>query len=312
MLNHASLESPDAGTAITWLIDVARGMATLAESGIVQNSLRMDRPMWEINCAPGRTLHEIAFDAQQTKARDEITFLLRRAVRFPLIDRLNPQLNERFRSCEHAGLDVSAEDGAPLVLCAISDSIAVGFPSHSAWDCDCIAVEFDELHDNGAINRVVDWVDNLTRSSHATAILDRHRCRIVDHLLEISSVEEVWERRSIAFPNLRFGLDVEQHLRRVNTGSLTTIINKLSELQIAAADWVDHCGVAPLWRSRVTNESATVMDSPKLREARRFKSADGVRREYLWHARYGSNGRIHFRFEREGFLVEIGYIGIHL
>jgi hypothetical protein len=42
---------------------------------------------------------------------------------------------------------------------------------------------------------------------------------------------------------------------------------------------------------------------------RTFRGADGDSHDFEWHARFGSVGRIHLRFEAEGRLVEIGYIG---
>ena len=62
----------------------------------------------------------------------------------------------------------------------------------------------------------------------------------------------------------------------------------------------------------VTPESTRVMRDPVLREARGFRSHRGTREIFEWHARFGSGGRIHLRFDPDSREVEIGYIGPHL
>ena len=74
--------------------------------------------------------------------------------------------------------------------------------------------------------------------------------------------------------------------------------------------WRD--GAAPPWTCKVTPESDRVMSHPSLREARRFRSGDGTPVLFEWHARFGSGGRIHLRFDASVREVEIGYVGGHL
>ena len=62
----------------------------------------------------------------------------------------------------------------------------------------------------------------------------------------------------------------------------------------------------------MTPESSTVMKNHKLREERRFRSQTGAIELFEWHARFGSGGRIHLRFDPASREVEIGYIGNHL
>ena len=54
------------------------------------------------------------------------------------------------------------------------------------------------------------------------------------------------------------------------------------------------------------------MSHPTLREARRFRSVKGTRVIFEWHARFGSGGRIHLRFDAGVREVEVGYVGDHL
>jgi hypothetical protein len=41
-------------------------------------------------------------------------------------------------------------------------------------------------------------------------------------------------------------------------------------------------------------------------------SSQGTQKLFEWHARFGSSGRIHLRFDPSSYEVEIGYIGPHL
>lgn len=50
----------------------------------------------------------------------------------------------------------------------------------------------------------------------------------------------------------------------------------------------------------------------RLRNFKVFRSARGGRGLFEWHARFGSDGRIHLRFTTPSREVETGYIGPHL
>lgn len=126
------------------------------------------------------------------------------------------------------------------------------------------------------------------------------------------SYAELWNNRKQAFPNLLFGPDIEDHLAKLNTGDLGTIVGRLASLNAAAAEWRDVGGGAPQWKTKVTDESKPLKNHPKLLAERRFRAYDGTRQLFLWHARFGSSGRVHFRFDPSSYEIEIGYIGKHL
>ena len=160
-----------------------------------------------------------------------------------------------------------------------------------------------------ALGDACEQIDNLTRSSHAAPIVERHRARLQR---ECSDAADLWARRGQAFPNLSFGPEVEEHLVKLNAGWFRTLVNRLADLDETAADWATVGGDAPPWRTRVTPESGSVMQNPRLREARRFRSAGGARILFEWHARFGGGARIHLRFDAGTREIEIGYIGVHL
>lgn len=311
VLNHASLAAPNQHVAAKWLQDVAAGMGELVRNKVADSTLRMRQSIYEIPCAPGTSLWDVLLGLQKEGARDQYVFLLRLSQKVPLLTDVHQEIEDRFRMCEAHGCEamaLPAEDGEPLVMCAIADGIAVGFPSVPVWEQDRITVTFDEMLSDGRIEEASETIDNLTRPAHAQSICVRFRAE----LRQLTSPAALWEVRETAFPNLKFGPDVEGHLAGLNRAHVQTVANKLASLDEAVSQWRDVGGPAPPWESKVTPESDSVMSNEKRREARRFRSYRGTRELFVWHARYGSGGRIHLRFDAKSREVEIGYVGEHL
>ena len=307
VLNHASL--PPAGwlRTVEWLPDVADGMATLVKDGVAGAALRMHQSPHEIRYPDDRSLFEAYQELRQRNARDQYVFLMRLSTKVPLDDDLGPDVADRFRMCEAKVL--VPEDGAPLVFCAVSDAIAVSAPSEPVWDRDRIRVAFDELLPDGSLGGAQEDIDNLARSVHAAPICERHRERLRGHC---SNAADLWSRREEVFPHLTFGPNVEGHLADLNPGWFSTLVRRLADLDATAAEWVVTGGEVPPWRTKVTPESGPLMRDPTLRETRRFRSVSGARVLFEWHARFGSGGRIHLRFDARTRAIEVGYIGGHL
>ena len=307
VLNHASLAPAGWHQIVEWLPDVADGMAALVRQGVTQSTLRMCRSLHEIQFPHGRSLFQACQELQQRGARDQYVFLMRLSTKVSLLNDLGPDITDRFLMCE--AKTMPPEDGAPLVLCAVTDNIAVSMPSEAVWDRDWTPITFHELLPDGSLGQAEEEIDNLARSVHASPISERHSERL---LRQCSDGADLWSRRAQVFPHLTFGMDVEVHLARLNAGLLGTLLNRLANLNATAADWAATGGDAPQWTTLVTSESQSTMDNPKLREARRFRSASGARVLFEWHARFGSSGRIHLRLDARARKIEIGYIGNHL
>lgn len=222
----------------------------------------------------------------------------------PLLAEVSIEAKSRFLGCEGLA-PLTREESGPLLLAVSMGSVVVGLPSHTAWDKDRVSVRFQELQPDESLRDASSKVDNLTRRAHADPIFQRHRDRIVEGI----DAQSLWARRRRAFPSLSFGLGVEADLVG-QANHLDTSINKLIDLDRAAADWRE--GAAPEWRTKVTQESPSVLNKPGLSRQRRFRSQDGTTCLFAWHARVGSSVRIHLRFDASTREVEIGYIGPHL
>ena len=267
----------------------------------------MSRWPHEIGCPGDRSLNEAYRELRQRGERDASAFLMSLSSKAPLLSEVEQAVESRFRGCEEATLP--PDDGAPLLLCALTNAVAVSMPSEPAWDHDRLTVTFIELLPDDRFADAAEPIDNLARCVHSGPIIDRHR----KHLrLACSNTAEMWSRRADLFPHLTFGPDVEDHLARLNPGLLPTLVNRLADLNRSASAWSADGGDAPKWTTRVTPESRSVMDHPKLREARRFRSSSGTTVLFEWHARFGSGGRIHLRFEPHQREIEIGFVGDHL
>ena len=307
VLNHASIFAPEADRSSIreWLKDLVSGMGQLVRDHVVQKSLRMDRTVHETPCLSDYSLFDAYQDLRRAGYRDEYLFFGQLTTKAPLLDEVAEDVRCRFLACEE--LTLPAGDGDPLVLCAVSDGISVGFPSNSEWDHDQVTVRFHELLPDETFAEASEKIDQLTRSGHAGPICDRHR----ERLRAGSDPRTLWQRRHAIFPHLVFGPEVEGHL--IDFAHLfQPIVAKLVALDLSAQEWRNVGGTVPPWRTRVTPESDSVKNDPSLLNARRFPSHLGTPQIFEWHARFGGSGRIHLRFDPDSREVEIGYIGHHL
>ena len=307
ILNHASLVDGDQCVTIGWWEDIARGMAKLTQYKVVRASLRMYELSYPL-------LHQIYQEIRKSGAHEEYLFLMRLITKMPLLDDFAEEVKSRLPGCEAEAFQLqerkplSSGEMEPLLLCALVNGIAVGPPSDPCWDSDLITVAFKEILPDTTIQKVSEKVDNLARSIHADPIRERNRAQIRTD----AGPQDLWEKRKIVFPHLMFGLGVKANILNLSTHFLNTVVKKLGALDESAKKWCDVGGAAPPWTCLVTPESDTVMNSQKLRKFRLFESLDGTPKMYEWHARFGSGGRIHFRFDATTREVEIGYIGQHL
>ena len=307
IFNHSSATALEVAQAIMvdWIRDAVRGIARLVDERVVVSTLRLGQELHEIQCLPDYSLGRAIQLLREYGHRDEYLFFVGLSTKSPLLKEVCEELVTRFRGCE--GQTLPGADGAPLVFCAIADGVLIGFPSNEIWGSDRLEVRFLELLDDGEIEEVADEIDHLSLSSHALAIGERHRSR----LRGLADARELWEKREEAFPNLVFGPDVEENLLR-SGGLLGTIIGKLAALDQTAEEWRDGGGAMPEWRTLVSPESTEKMNNRQFRQSRTFRSQGGTQETFEWHARFGSGGRIHFRFDTEEREIEVGYIGPHL
>ena len=310
VLNHCSFVAPTQDIAADWLRDLIVGLSQLLGAGVVQATLRAKYSSHDVYCVPGRSLFDISLDLLSRGAREEFLLFSRLNAKVPLLNDAAQRAEARFHACQHTAM--KPEDGEPLLYCAMSGDISVSFPSSKDWDDNLLVVDFEELSQGETFEEWSEDVDNVARQQHASTIIYRHQGEVRKRLLESATAASIWRSREEAFPHLHFGYEVEDQLSMVNPGELSSLILRLASLDDAAAAWIIEQGEAPPWKSKVTDESSSVKTNPRLRETRRFRSYQGTQELFFWHARFGSHRRVHLRFDRATFAVEIGYIGNHL
>lgn len=307
-LNHAAVWAPKSNRKeiSEWLRDVAIGISQLVDNKVVEKVLRTSRQLHETLCLRDLSLFDAIIELGRSGYPEERDFLLRLSSKTPLLHEIEEDIKDRFYACE--GQDLSPEDKNPLVLCAIIDGVAIGFPSAPHWNRHQVTVSFRELLSDESIEEDSEEIDHLACSIHADPICKRHRARHLDN----NKPDYLWDNHQEIFPNLIFGRDVKNHLR-TSSNRLQAIVKVLARLEHSARDWKDRGGPVPLWKKEVRNESHGVRNDPELRRERRFRSRDGNPRYFFLHAGFGGpSGRIHLRVDPERREVEIGYIGKHL
>ena len=216
VLNHASLVFNDHRCAPVWLKDMAIGMKSLIEMQVcsLQQGLRMSNEGSAI-------FYGLLFGGSKVttnpQMREEIQFLMALGSRVPLLRDVDDDVVDRISRvdrtirCEDKTLPL--KDGKPLLFCAFTDAIAVGFPSEDVWDSDELTVRFDELLPDANIGESVETIDNLTRSSHAPLIRERY----MEALRQLTDRDAFWNARELAFSNVRFLPEVEQQLSNLDS-----------------------------------------------------------------------------------------------
>ena len=304
VLNHASVHPAGSSReAVTdWLADLSIGMAKLVDDRVVESQLRTEQEPYQTPCLADYSLFDAFLGLREAGYREQSRFLLSLSTKAPLLRDASPDVADRFLGCE--GVSVPPREGEPLVLCAITNWVVVGFPSAPSWDQDQLTVQFNELLPNETVIEAWEEVDNLTRSRHATPISQRHS----EKLALGSDPTTLWENRQTCFPHILFGPDVERDLK-AHARLVDTVVGKLIAINRSAAEWKTQGGPAPNWRTKVTDENDL---APRYRNMRRFASRHGTQELFTWHARAGNGYRIHLRFDAGRREVEIGYIGPHL
>lgn len=303
ILNHASLDhAPRTVEAMTPVVaNMAVGMAGLVREKCVAKVLRTLMPLHESLCGGGASLFEAVLSLRKTSEKDEAVFFMSLVQKSPLLEGLDRDAaSGRFLLCEP--VEPPGKNGEPLILCACTNGVSVSVPSEPRWSLDEVDIRFREMVGED-IAEIEERIDNLCDSATSAPILARHRTALRSGVKPTT----LWEGRALAFPNLAFGLDVEQQLSDLNVNEFGAVLKRLGELELAAEEWSRSKAAMPTWRSKVTPESEGTMKN--FAAERTFLSADGRSQVYELHARFGSAGRIHLRVEASTRTIEIGYIG---
>ena len=312
VLNHSSIAPADRHDAIAWLRDLTGAMSQLYLAKVAGHSLRSFVLFSDLKCSDGSSVPDPAIAFFGARMFEEARWWQRIQTKYPADIGLHEDIKDRLRTCEATGcqpITMSPIDGAPLLLCAFIDGVALSFPSDQLWRRDELTIHYDELDDDGRIQQRSDRVDNLGDASHVPSILKRH----LDEVRDVSSFTELWQNRNDAYPDLLFGQDFGAYLKRINGGLLRKVVRTLGVLNDCSNRWKRMRSAQPPdpWPRIVRSESETVRNDDALLDERIFKTHDGKRECFLLYTNITKGIRLHLRTVDPERQVEIGFIGPH-
>lgn len=191
-------------------------------------------------------------------------------------------------------------------------------------DEDVVSVVTDKLWSNNLINGKLNSVScsNILTTSERKVenIYDKSQIALLkskfksQSFKEISSGQDLWEKRKELFPNLVFCENVKAQLYKDSEKfHIDQVIKRLLGLQqyFENCDEVYNPSKLGLY---ARTESESVKKNPDLRALRLFKKPDGISEYFYDHIGFVGKycGRIHFIPDNENKKCYIGYIGRHL
>ena len=188
-----------------------------------------------------------------------------------------------------------------------SESYVVSMNTSVLWQAEEIAGTYVTLEQDD--KQVV--VENCCSEEQLTLLGGREKIRM---RLLVSSGKELWEKRELLYPHLRFCDCVQEQLGEARISlHIQMIMKRLQVLEDYFKDFdgrFDKNDVGYGCRG----ESETVEKSVDLRKLRVFRTPYGKEEFFGWHISFAGNfpGRIHFIPDAEHRLGIVGYIGKHL
>ena len=154
-------------------------------------------------------------------------------------------------------------------------------------------------------------ISNWSKLEHIDNLVQEQRYSVK---INISSGEELWEKRSYLFPNLVFCDSVEKQLENVSLGlQIRSIIKRLQILDDYFATYEGNFDKDKVGHG-CRDESTSVGNNEKYKQLRMFTTPNGEVKFFNWHISFGDNfpGRVHFLPDPAQKKGIIGYIGKHL
>lgn len=298
-----------ADQARQYLAALLRGIAAFEAEEETLPTLRLDTDPWLLNIANEARVFSIAEIAQQmydTSDHDVAAFFEALATTMPsdvglgesVIDSILTITPDAAAAGVEDAYEATLASGVHGVLCALADFILISLQTSELWRFDRMG--FQVSGENY-------YFDHLTNSTHSAAVRLRRRNALRADL----GISNFWRFRNRAFPNLRFGLDLEVHMRHFSARLFPLALKRLAELDERVRRWKDSGSIdLPQGPTAITPETPQTMAN--YGTSRRFRGHDGVTRTFEDHMWIDKGHRIHLIRNTAERVVEVGYIGKHL
>ena len=265
-----------------------------------------ENALWDAELAAGYTVRDWWTSAD----RDRRMLLLSIVGKTDFPDELGTALRDRFYLSEFVLEDSTSgnrTDARGLGAAFLLDGIAVSLPTEEQWKGVWIPLRHVWLDEGGAEGSRDVEVLNLSGCDQAKHVRDsilRNKQRGL-----ANEPAALAARKQECFPHLRFGLEVDNHIAKLATGMLATVIRKLMILDDASRKWRRNAEtISPILPGCRPESDATMQKYGNLRV---FRDAEGYARTYELHCAAGPY-RIHLRIVHKPRGLEIGYVGKHL
>jgi hypothetical protein len=289
--------------AVQSAIDLITGLIELSRHKITSGELRLHQPPDQIVLGAGVSLGDVAIALLRSPAnREEGRFFARMALKVPVDYGLPNEMIDHLLRCRSEAYPESIG----LLLCALSNRIAVTLSADTVWDRDRIVVDIALESAAGESRSESREFDHVSRALHAPRIIERTRATTLHSLNPV----DFWSRKGELFPHLLFGREVEKQILRCGPDVFQSAMMRLQELDFAASRWRNIGGGVPPYLSRVTGESESTMN--KYGNERVFQDSNGAHATFELHARIAEGCRIHLIEHPADKAIEVGYIGPHL
>ena len=197
-----------------------------------------------------------------------------------------------------------------------------------AFENDLLAISFnsDLEWKNTQISITLEYIEESTDSYKSEDVLVYHaydeysikqlqhfvaRSIFLDNQKNLNCIEsgvDLWQRKSVMFPSLRFCSDTEAQIRNLSGNPLNHLMHRLFEMNNYFTSWVTGDFDINGFGGKPRLESET-----RLRTFQRqltIRCSDGQYRLFSYHCNYSLSGhRLHFFPDSMGRICWIGYIG---
>jgi hypothetical protein len=197
-----------------------------------------------------------------------------------------------FEHCFDAARDALVDFAVAAILPGVLTSLGID----KLWDADVLALQ----HKGAAYH-----VDHVANVDHANICVRRRR----ENLFETLTSRNFGELAQRAFPNLSFGVDVPDQIRKFSANVLPLAFSRLRDLDTRVSDW-KRSEMLPERLPMITPESKGTMD--RYGNNRVFRNAQGAKATFECHMWIDKGHRIHLIKHDGERQIEVGYIGHHL
>ena len=209
-------------------------------------------------------------------------------------------------------LDEQEQNSMGCAFAVEHDSVLLSLPTNSVWESKSVAGEYSSLDESGEMHVSSKYIENIWTALSIEEILSAYRRELSD---DISSGQDLWDKREQLYPNLVFCQNVKDQLFDDSEKyHINAVMKKLNRFQEYFSNCNDSYDPKDLGMGART-ESETVKSDADLRDLRRFKLPSGSEEYFFDHIGFSgkySAGRIHFLPDNRNKRCYIGYIGRHL